>query len=388
MSSSEKMMNSLIYEMTEFRRLLHAYPELSEREVETSRRIQEKLIQWDIPFKVYENYGILAWVEGKPGKVIAFRADIDALPIHEQTDLPFRSKNPGVMHACGHDVHTAIHLYLLKRAKEAKDLVGTMKVLFQPAEETIGGAKAMVDAGALKDPDVDYVLGLHVAPHLLAGDVGLKGKAINAATGDLTLKVHGVSGHGAYPHLSVDAIVVSGYLITEIQSLISRRLSPLVPGVISLGSIKGGVKNNIISNYVEIRGTVRALECNVMDEIEELLNRLCEGLSLAHGARIEMELHRGYPALINDCALHRKILPLAQELLGQEHVFEFDQPSMGADDFAFLSNVVPGSYYFLGTGIQGRKNPPIHHESFEVDEKALEVGLELQWHLFKHLAGE
>ncbi|NLY36096.1 MAG: amidohydrolase [Tissierellia bacterium] len=379
-------MNALIDEMIAFRRILHTYPELSEQEIETSRRIQEKLAEWGIEYKVYDNHGIVAWIEGKPGKVIAFRADMDALPIEEKTELSYISKNPGVMHACGHDVHTAIHLFLLKKAKEAgEDFVGTMKVLFQPAEETIGGAQYMVKRGALENPRVDYALGLHVAPQLLAGEVGLKGNAINAATGDLTLRVHGVSGHGAYPHLSVDAIVVSGYLITEIQSLISRRLSPVIPGVISLGSIKGGVKNNIISNYVEIKGTVRSMECSVMDEIEELLKRLCQGLSLAHGARIEMELHRGFPALINDCALHQRIIPIAKRILGDENVQEFEHPSMGADDFAYLSNEVPGSYYFLGTGIKGKKNHPIHHEKFEIDEKALEIGLKLQWNLYCEL---
>ncbi len=379
-------MEGYFKEMRDFYRLLHAHPELSEREFETSRRIEEKLKEWGIDYLVYDNLGIVAWVEGGPGRVLAYRADIDALPIEEATDLPFKSQNPGVMHACGHDIHTAIHLFLLKIAKDRQEeMVGTLKVLFQPAEETIGGADYMVKKGALKNPPVDYVLGLHVAPHLYTGELGFKSSAINAATAILKIKVRGVSGHGAYPHLSVDAIAVSGYLITEIQSLISRRLSPLVPAVISLGSIRGGTKNNIISNHVEIEGTVRALECSVMDEIEAMLDKLCQGISLAHGARIEMSFDRGYPALVNDQDLHNKILPLAKEILGEENTVEFEVPSMGADDFAFLSRETPGSYYFLGTGIRGRKNYPIHHEKFEADEKALEVGLRFQWELFKGL---
>lgn len=382
-------MEKYFSEMREFFRELHAHPELSEKEFETSRRIEKKLREWEIDFEVYDNLGIVAWVQGGPGRVIAFRADIDALPIEEATDISYKSKNPGLMHACGHDVHTAIHLYLLKLAKDRQEeLQGTIKVLFQPAEETIGGADYMIKKGALKNPQADYALGLHVAPHLYAGQAGFKSKAINAATANLKIGVKGLSGHGAYPHLSVDAIAVTGYLITEIQSLISRRLSPLVPAVISLGSIKGGSKNNIISNYVELEGTVRALECSVMDQLEDMLERLCQGIALAHGARIELSFERGYPALVNDCELHKKLMPLAREALGEDNVIEFDQPSMGADDFAFLSREIPSSYYFLGSGIRGKKNYPIHHEKFLADELSLEAGLRLQWELFKGLSKE
>lgn len=377
-------MDRLFEDMKEFRRELHEYPELSEQEVETEKRILAQLEKWGIPHKKSVGHGILAWVTKGEGKCIAFRADMDALPIHEDPENPCCSKKPGIMHACGHDYHVAIHLFLLRLAQELP-FEGTLKVLFQPAEETIGGAKEMIKQGALLDPTVDAVLGLHLHPAYGVGEIAMKAGVMNATPSELFIKVKGCSSHGAYPDLGVDAILVSAYLISEIQSIASRATSPLCPVVITIGQIEGGCKSNVLAGEVTMKGTVRALNSQVMKSLEEKLQRLARGISLSHGAEVELEMRTGYPPLVNDKSLHEDVLEVASGILGQEKVHEMEHPSMGADDFAYLCQEVPGYYYFLGCAREGERNYPLHHEKFQASESCLEIGLKLQWEIFQKL---
>ncbi len=377
-------MDRLLDEMREFRRKLHQYPELSEKEFQTATWIIEKLEEWGIPYRRSIGQGVVAWVEKGTGKSIGFRADMDALPIVEDPENPYCSKNSGVMHACGHDYHVSIHLYLLRLA-QLSDFQGTLKVFFQPAEETIGGAEEMVKDRVLENPKVDKVLCLHLQPGHEAGVVALKAGEINAATATLKIKVKGSSSHGAYPHLGVDAILVSAYLITQLQSLVSRSTNPVCPVVVSLGQIAGGCKDNVLAGEVNLSGTVRTLCTHVMKDLEEKMQRLAKGIGISHGAEIDLQLIPGYPLLTNDEALHETVKAVAEEFLGKEKVHEMPQPSMGADDFAYFSQQVPGYYYFLGCGRKGEENYPLHHEKFQACESCLELGLGLQWKIFRSL---
>lgn len=377
-------MKELIRELTDFRRDLHQHPELSEYEFETQRRIISKLEEWGISYRKSSGTGVVAWVTKGEGKCIGFRADMDALPIQEDEENLYPSKEKGVMHACGHDYHVAIHLFLLRLA-QLRPFSGTLKVFFQPAEETVGGAKDMIEDGVLENPTVDEVLCLHLHPCYKAGEIAIKAGEFNAATASLSIKVKGEAAHGAYPHLGVDAIVISAYLISEMQSLISRKINPVCLAVLSLGQISGGCKNNVLAGEVRLSGTIRTLCPDVMKEIEEGLQTLAKGIGLSHHAKIEVEVQPGYPLLRNDEVLHEQVNSIAQEHLGEEKVHIMKHPSMGADDFAYFSEKRPGYYYFLGCGRDGEENYPLHHEKFQACESVLVTGAELQWEIFTSL---
>jgi len=377
-----KRVNEIFQELVNIRRDFHMHPELSEKEYKTAESICSYLDKWGIEYKrnVAET-GVVAIIRGKEGgRTVAARADIDALPVVELNDLPFKSRNEGVMHACGHDIHTTIHLGVARLFKEMEDeFKGNVKIFFQPAEETIGGAKRMIEEGCLKNPDVDYILSLHVMPYLEVGEIEIKYGKLNAATNEFTIKVNGKSSHAAYPEQSVDSVVVAGYIITALQTLVSRNISPLNSVVLTLGKINGGTKNNVISGEVTMSGTLRTLDENTRQYAKERVKEIVENTAKAYGATATVEFEEGYPALINDYEVVDILKEKAESILGTDKVKFKEFPSMGADDFSFFLQRAKGAYYNLGCGNKEKGwTAPIHSSNFIADEESIKVGVILQ----------
>ncbi len=377
-----KRANEIYEDLVEIRREFHMYPELSEREYQTANRICKYLDQWGIEYKKgIADTGVVAIIRGKEGgRTVAARADIDALPVVELNDLPFKSVNEGVMHACGHDIHTTIHLGVARIFKKMEDkFQGNVKIFFQPAEETVGGAKRMIEEGCLKDPDVDYILSLHVMPTIEVGNIEIKYGKLNAATNEFTIKIVGKSSHAAYPEESVDSIVVAGYIITALQTLVSRNISPLNSAVLTLGKINGGTKNNVIAGEVTMSGTLRTLDENTREYAKRRVREIVENTAKAYGASATVEFEEGYPALINSDEVVDTLRETAEFILGKDKVKFKEFPSMGADDFSFFLQEVKGAYYNLGCGNKEKGwTAPIHSSHFMADEESIKVGLILQ----------
>lgn len=378
----EKRIDEILPELVEMRRDFHMNPEISEQEYRTCDKICEYLNEWEIEhIKGVAETGVVAIIRGKKeGRTIGARADIDALPVLESNNLSFKSINEGVMHACGHDVHTTIHLGVAKIFKEIEDeLEGNVKIFFQPAEETIGGAKRMIEEGYLKNPDVDYILSLHLMPHLDVGNIELKYGKLNAATNEFSIKIRGKSGHAAYPEGTVDSIVVAGYIITALQTLVSRNISPLNSVVVTLGQINGGTKNNIITGEVIMSGTLRTLDPETRIFAKKRIKEIVESTANAYCASGSVEFEEGYPALINNNDVVNVLKGIGEDVLGEDKVRFKELPSMGADDFSFFLEQVKGSYYYLGSGNKSKGwTAPIHSEHFMVDEECIKTGVLIQ----------
>lgn len=378
----KKRVDELFDELVAIRRDFHKYPELSEKEYRTSSKISEHLTKWNIDhIKNIAETGLVAIIRGKKkGITVAARADIDALPVEEENDLYFKSQNKGVMHACGHDVHTTIHLGVAKILKEMEDdLEGNVKIIFQPAEETIGGAKRMIEEGVLKNPDVSYTLGLHLVPYIDAGNVELKYGPFNAATNEFSIKIYGKSSHAAYPEESIDPIVIAGYIVTALQSLVSRNTSPLNSVVLTLGQIHGGIKNNIIAKEVNISGTLRTLDSDTRIFLKNRIKEIVKSTAKAHGARGFVEFDEGYPPLINNNEVVDVLKKTAEDTLGKNKVTFKEYPSMGADDFSFFCQENNSAYYNLGCGNKSKGwTSSIHKSTFMVDEECIRTGVILQ----------
>lgn len=377
-----KRVDEIFQELVEIRREFHMHPELSEKEYETVNKICSYLDKWNIEFeRGVADTGVVAIIRGKKGgRTVAARADIDALPVLELNDIPFRSINDGIMHACGHDVHIAIHLGVARLFKEMEDeFQGNVKIFFQPAEETIGGAKRMIDEGYLKDPDVEYILALHVMPELEVGNIEIKYEKLNAATNEFTIKINGKSSHAAYPEESIDSIVVAGYIITALQTLVSRNISPLNPVVFTLGKINGGIKNNVISDKVTMSGTLRTLDEETRLYAKKRVKEIVENVARAYGASATVEFEEGYPALINSNEVVNILRAKAEYILGEDKVKIKEFPSMGADDFSFFLQETKGAYYNLGCGNKDKGwTKSIHSGKFMVDEESIRIGVILQ----------
>lgn len=378
----EKKVDKLFPQLVKIRRDFHMYPELSEKEFRTSKKIAQYLTKWDIEHKTdVAQTGLVAIIRGgKEGISVGARADIDALPILEENNLEFKSKNPGLMHACGHDVHTTIHLGVARLLKEMEDQIqGNIKIFFQPAEETIGGAKRMIEEGYLKDPQVDSMIALHVMPYMDVGQVEIKYGKLNAARNEFSVQVKGRSSHAAYPEKSIDAIVVAAYIITALQTFVSRNTSSQEALVLTLGQINGGCKNNIIAEKVTMSGTLRTLDKNTRCKAEKRIQEIVEFTAKAHGAKASIEFYEGYPELINDKKIVDIFKEVAQDTLGIENVHLKEAPSMGSDDFAYFCNETRGMYYNLGSGNKTKGwIYPIHSEKFMVDENCIKTGVILQ----------
>ena len=365
--------------LIEIRRHLHAHPELSGQEYQTAAYVAGVMSSYG--FHVQEmvgKTGVVANLEGtgEIPKILAVRTDMDALPIPEQVDLPFVSKNRGIMHACGHDVHTTVGLgtaMVLAELTEQQQFAGTTRFLFQPAEETVQGAKWMIADDVLVD--VAAILGVHVFPSIQAGKVGLRRGALTAAADDLEIVIVGESGHGARPHEAIDAIWVASQVITTLQQSISRRLNPLHPAVVTIGKISGGKAANVIADRVVMQGTVRSLQPDTYEQLPTWIEEIVAGVCAMHGAKYELNYQRRVASVINTDYLVQIVANAAQSTLGENRIEWLPEPSMGSEDFALYTERVPGTMFRLGVGFSDRHNHPLHHPKFEVDEAAIAAGV-------------
>lgn len=365
-------------EITQIRRHLHEHPELSFHEAETAKFIQDfyKGKDVEVATEVGNGHAVVVTIKGgKPGKTIALRADFDALPIEEQTELPFKSKNPGVMHACGHDGHTAYLLVLADCLIQLKENIpGTIKIVHQHAEETPpGGAKSVVESGILDD--VDQIFGIHVFPFGESGQVYYHSGYAMAGRTYFKLKIQGVGGHGSSPHMANDAIVAGAYFVTAIQTVVSRRLNPFDTGVITIGSFDGKGSFNVIKDAVELEGDVRYMNTENRDKIDAEIHRIVAGIEAMFGVTVELTYTNDYPPLYNDPAVTEQVVASLQKGVGEylTGISEYDMLS-GSEDFAYYLQKIPGVFFYIGAK---PKNTSIayfnHHPKFDIDEDALLV---------------
>ena len=373
------------------RQHLHAHPELSFEEHNTVAFVSEQLRKLGLTPQPIANTGVVALIEGRnPGaRTVALRADMDALPITEQNEVPYKSTTPGVMHACGHDVHTASLLGAARILAELKnEFEGTVKLMFQPGEEKLpGGASLMIQEGVLENPKPASVLGQHVFPMLPAGQIGIRPGRYMASTDELYLTVRGKGGHGAMPEMNLDPVLVAAHIIVAAQQLVSRRANPKLPTVLSFGKVIANGATNVIPNEVYLEGTFRTLNEEWRNEAHGHLRRLCEGLADAMGATCELEIRRGYPYLENEPQLTARVRAAAEQYLGAENVIELDQ-WMAAEDFAYFSQAADACFYRLGTRAHdGRFASSVHTPTFDIEPKALETGPGLMaWLTLQELA--
>ena len=361
-------------DMVQIRRHLHAHPELSGHEQQTAAFVAGALHQ--LGYRVREGVGgvgVVAELGEVGGPCIGLRVDMDALPIEEHTGLDFASQRQGVMHACGHDVHTTVGLGVARLlAPLANQLPGRLRLLFQPAEEIAKGAGWMVKAGALDG--VDGVFGVHVYPSLAAGMIGVREGTFTAAADQLVVEIHGESGHGARPHEALDAIWVASQVVTGLQEAVSRRLDPLRPVVISFGSIKGGRVYNVIADRVRLEGTVRCLNAATHRQLASWIVDVIQGIAAVHGAKATVDLKTITPSVVNDPVYTRCLEQAAIAVLGRDKVVNLPEPSLGAEDFAEMLQEVPGCMFRLGVaGKDGCR--PLHHGSFNPDEASIATGV-------------
>ena len=360
----------------EIRRALHRIPEAGFSEFKTQALIKDTLDRLGIPCETQRTWVVADIHGGQPGPTVALRADMDALPVTEPAGSAFRSEHEGWMHACGHDCHMAILLSAAKLLMAMKDrLRGTVRLLFQPAEETVGGAEPMVAAGAIDG--VDAVYGLHVQPYMTVGQIDTRPGCLNGSTDEVKITVHGVSGHAARPEQGVDAIVCAAQLISMLQTVVSRSISPLKPAVLSLGTIHGGTAQNVICDQVEIRGTLRAASPELRAKLKSRIREICEGIAAASGARIDLDIITGYDALMNDPAEAARVLWLGGKLLGQENALTREEPSMGGEDFSYFLEEAPGAFWHLGCS-DSLPAPTLHSRDFVPDERCLPIGVAMQ----------
>jgi amidohydrolase len=386
----EREVERVTPQIVELRHKIHQNPELSNRETETAALVAAHLRSLGLePRTGIAKTGVVALLKGgKPGPLIAVRADMDALPVTEQTDLPFRStkrdtflgQEVGVAHACGHDVHTSALLGVATvLAAVRQDLPGSVLFIFQPAEEgpppgEEGGAELMLEEGVFKDAKPVAAFALHSFPDLEVGQIGFNAGPTYAAVDQFRIKIRGKQSHGAYPHQGIDPIVVGSEAVLALQTLRSRFLPPLEPSVITVGIFRGGERFNIIPGEVMLEGTVRTYKETVRDEVERRMREMLDGITRANGATFELEYQRNAPATVNDPALTQTVQPLLEKILGAENV-KIVEPTMGGEDFAYFANVVPGFYYRLGVLKPGTTSGGLHTPNFRADDGAVPVGI-------------
>ena len=365
-------------ELIALRRDFHRHPELGFSEYRTAEKVRDYLEGLGLKVEKLAKTGVVGTLEVGSGPTIALRADMDALPITEKTDVAYKSENDGIMHACGHDGHTAILLLTAKVLNEFKDhLTGTIKFIFQPAEEGPGGAKPLIDSGVLEDPPVDNIFGLHINNQLKTGTLGVQKKEVSAAADEINLKILGESGHASTPQRGVDAIFVAGQIVTSMQSIISRQIDPHQTAVINLGTIEGGYRRNVIAEQVEITGTVRTTNSELRAEIPNKVESIIKGITNSYGAEYQLDYNFGYPVLINDSDLVFELMNNLSELNIFSNLEYLSEPSMGAEDFAYYLQEVPGVFFRLGTGGEDRNYYDAHNSKFDFDEDALKLGVAL-----------
>ncbi|MEN9525340.1 MAG: hypothetical protein RLZZ256_724 [Bacteroidota bacterium] len=368
-------------QVIEWRRHLHAHPELSYQEFQTSAFVQEKLKQMDIPYQVMSTTGVVGLIRGKDpdSRIVALRADMDALPITEETALPYKSMNEGVMHACGHDVHTACLLGAAQILQTTRnDWSGTVKLIFQPGEEkNPGGASLLIRDGVLENPKPEAIVALHVNTLLEAGKASFRAGKVMASADELYFTIKGKGGHAASPHLAIDPILISAHLITALQQLISRHNQPFNPTVLSITSIQGGTTTNVIPEQVKLMGTFRAMDENWRKEAHEKIRRLSVDLVRSMGGELDLHIDVGYPCVHNDEKVNEACRQLSVDYIGNDQVSETEL-RMGAEDFGYYAQQIPACFFRLGTRNESKGIiHGVHTPRFDVDESALEIGVGL-----------
>jgi amidohydrolase len=378
----KSLSQSYLSEIKGFRRHLHANPELSFHEFETSKFIKSKLDEWGVSYKDgFVKTGIVAKIEGQnpDKKTIALRGDMDALPIKEENEVEYKSTNEGVMHACGHDVHTSCLLGATKILNELKsEIEGTYLLLFQPGEEKLpGGASLMLKEGALENPSPQAIFGQHVFPDLEMGKVGFRSGSYMASCDEVFLTIKGKGGHGAMPHKIVDPVLITAHVLVAVQQLVSRMSNPETPTVLSFGDVHAHGATNVIPNEVKLEGTFRTFDEEWRDEAHQKIEKLITGLVESMGGTCDLRIDRGYPSLFNDEITTDKARRQAEEFLGKENVVELPR-RMTAEDFSYYSQKFPATFYRLGTANSEKGiNSPVHTSTFDIDEQALEIGMGL-----------
>jgi len=366
-------------EFISIRHYLHAHPELSFKEFETSEFVQKKLTEWNIPFTTMATTGVVGIIEGKEpnSKVTALRADMDALPIKELNDVTYKSINDGVMHACGHDVHTTCLLGASKILNQLKEeWFGTIKLIFQPGEEkNPGGASLLIKEGVLKNPAPDSIFALHVHPGLPVGKLSFRSGMVMASADEIYITIKGKGGHAAAPHLTADTILIASQLVVNLQQVISRMNDPLNPSVLSITSIQGGNTTNVIPSEVKLIGTFRAMNEQWRFKAHELIKGICKNTAAMGGAEIDVHIDVGYPFVTNNEELTVTAKRKAEEFAGEGNVEE-TEIRMGAEDFAFYSHKIPACFFRLGVGNKEKNiTSGVHTPYFNVDERAIEIGV-------------
>lgn len=372
-------------EFIAFRRDFHSHPELGMQEVRTAGIVADYLRSLDLEVRTeVGGTGVVGLIRGRmPGKTIAIRADMDALTILEQTEVEYESTLKGKMHACGHDGHTAILMGIARLLSENADqLRGNVKLLFQPAEEGPGGALPMIKDGALENPQVDAAIGLHINTIAFkTGEVGVKWGVSSAGTDGITLTIRGKGGHGAHPHKSVDAIVAASQFVNAVQSIASREVDPLGSVVVTIGTINGGYRGNVIADEVVMTGTVRTLDATLRSTMPERLERILKGVCDTFRCTYSMTYDAGYPSVVNNDDMCDLVFAAAQDIVGKENTYRITNPSMGGEDFSYFAELVPASFFSLGAANAEKGcDFPGHHPKYNFDEDAIPVGMAVMAH--------
>lgn len=369
--------------LVDVRRDFHKYPELGMEEFRTQEKIIEYLTDMGIPCEKVAKTGVVGLIKGaNEGKTVALRADMDALPIQEQNDVEYKSTIPGKMHACGHDAHMTVLLGAAKLLQSYKDQFnGNVKLLFQPAEETVGGAEPMIKEGVLENPKVDAAFGLHMSTDVQVGKIAIRYNQMNASSDDIRLVIKGHKGHAAYPHSGKDAIVIAAHVITALQTIVSRNVDARESAVISIGTINGGTQANVIADRVEMHGTVRTFDPEIREYVLKRIEEVIAYTTKSLGGDYEFETERGYISLINDDDMVDIVKASGEKLLGEHNVEVMNKPNMGVEDFSYFAAEVPAAFFQLGSG---NKEKGIvhggHTSQFDIDEDSLPIGVALQVH--------
>ncbi len=367
-------------DLVSWRRQIHQHPELGFQEVLTAELIHQKLSEWGIAHQMgVAKTGVVAVIEGRrSGKTLAVRADMDALPIQEENEVSYKSQRDGSMHACGHDGHTAIALGFASYLARHRDFAGTVKIIFQPAEEGPGGAQPMIEAGVLQNPDVDAIIGLHLWNYLPMGTVGVRAGALMAAVECFRCTILGKGGHGAIPQTTIDSVLVSAQIVTLLQSIVARNVDPLASAVVTVGELHAGTAENVIADTAQMRGTVRYFDPKYQGFFQQRLEAMIRGVCDSHGAKYNLDYWQLYPPVVNDAAIADLVRSVAEAVVETPAGVVPQCQTMGGEDMSFFLQSVPGCYFFLGSANATRNfTYPHHHPRFDFDETVLQVGVEM-----------
>ncbi len=374
MNKVNKIVDDELFEwIREIRRKVHQYPELAFKEEKTAELIAKKLKKLGIKYQtgIAETGVVGKLIVDEKAPTVAIRADMDALPVTENTGLPYSSKTPGIMHACGHDGHIAIVLGTAAVLKENPP-EGNVVFIFQPAEEEQGGAKPMIEQGVLDG--VDIIFGGHIERHYQVGEIGIKAGIHTSHTDAFVIKITGKGGHAARPHLAIDAVLIASQLVVNLQTIISRQIDPIHPSVISIGYLKSGTVDNVIAEKATLKGTIRTTNEYIRAEIIEKIRRLASSMAILYGAEITVEMKPGYPPIVNEESVSKIAVQVAEKLLGKDNTIAIPYPSLGGEDFSYYLQQIPGCFVRYGAAKEGHETASSHSPNFDFDEEALRVG--------------